>query len=268
MTLGKPTELVHSFAGNALGGGSMNEVHSPALVAREIRDELARSASAAATKSGKRFFKEPVALLGVKAADMHALARRIHHAAGKSLTIEAAQEVCNLLLPEKHTELKITAALFLGRFHKHLDKSVFTSCQRWINLGWCDSWAIIDTFGIYVLGPVLERAPELAAGTRSWRKSRNQWLRRAAAVALVKPVRRGQLLDEAQAGMVPLLHDPEDLVQKAVGWLLRESGKTDMRRLAAFLGVHGTACARTTLRYAIERFPAVQRARILAESRA
>ena len=50
--------------------------------------------------------------------------------------------------------------------------------------------------------------------------------------------------------------DREDLIQKAVGWALREAGKTDMPRLERYLRANGAAIPRTTLRYAIERFPA------------
>ena len=93
------------------------------------------------------------------------------------------------------------------------------------------------------------------------------WLRRAAMVALVKPARRGLALEKVHAYAAPLLNDPEDLVQKAVGWLLREAGKTDMERLRQYLEKYGRNCARTTLRYAIERFPEITRRQILESTR-
>lgn len=61
--------------------------------------------------------------------------------------------------------------------------------------------------------------------------------------------------------------DPEDLIQKAVGWTLREAGKTDLPRLARYLRANGAAIPRTTLRYAIERFPPGKRAALLKETR-
>ena len=58
--------------------------------------------------------------------------------------------------------------------------------------------------------------------------------------------------------------DREDLIQKAVGWALREAGKTDMPRLERYLRANGAAIPRTTLRYAIERFPETEAARAAA----
>ena len=63
------------------------------------------------------------------------------------------------------------------------------------------------------------------------------------------------------------MSDPEDLVQKATGWLLREAGRTDRKRLEEFLLIHGRKIARTTLRYAIEHFPPAEYKRLLEETK-
>jgi 3-methyladenine DNA glycosylase AlkD len=61
--------------------------------------------------------------------------------------------------------------------------------------------------------------------------------------------------------------DEADLIQKAVGWMLREAGKTDMARLERYLRARGAVIPRTTLRYAIERFPPGRRLELLASTR-
>jgi 3-methyladenine DNA glycosylase AlkD len=94
------------------------------------------------------------------------------------------------------------------------------------------------------------------------------WLRRAAAVALTRPARHGLLLDEAYEVARSLLGDEEDLIHKATGWLLRDAGVTDKKRLRAFLLECGPAVPRTALRYAIEHFPKAERKRLLAATRA
>jgi 3-methyladenine DNA glycosylase AlkD len=230
-------------------------------------EALEARANAPFADSGRRFFKEPVQLMGVKAADMHAVAKELFAAAKPGLTLKDAIDVCQRLLPDPRSEVKITVLLLLGRLHKKLDAEVFEAAERWLAAGWCDSWAVIDTLCIYVLGPVLWGKPKLMPLTRVWIASPNLWLRRAGVVALVKPARKGLLLAEIHAALRPVLDDPEDLIQKAVGWLLRESGKTDETRLTSFLAAHGAECARTTLRYAIERLPSADRARILRETK-
>lgn len=71
-------------------------------------------------------------------------------------------------------------------------------------------------------------------------------------------VRHGQLQDTFDIADI-LLHHPHELIQKAVGWLLREAGKRDKAALEAFLAPRYRSMPRTMLRYAIERFPENER---------
>lgn len=79
--------------------------------------------------------------------------------------------------------------------------------------------------------------------------------------------RRGKHLDAVYRIAERLFAVDDDLIQKATGWLLREAGKTDIERLERFLLGHGPAISRTTLRYAIERFPPGKRKLLLNETR-
>src|SRR6202008_1188337 len=91
--------------------------------------------------------------------------------------------------------------------------------------------------------------------------------RRAAAVSLIPSVRKGFALDDAYRVASVLHPDHEDLIQKAVGWMLREAGKPDMKRLEYYLRRNGPRIPRTTVRYAIERFPIALRRKLLASTR-
>jgi 3-methyladenine DNA glycosylase AlkD len=92
-------------------------------------------------------------------------------------------------------------------------------------------------------------------------------VRRAAAVAMIPLARHGRSLDPAYRIAVALAPDEHDLIHKATGWLLREAGKTDMRRLERFLRARGSRFSRTSVRYAIERFPAAKRKQLLGATR-
>jgi 3-methyladenine DNA glycosylase AlkD len=86
-------------------------------------------------------------------------------------------------------------------------------------------------------------------------------------VSLIPSVRRGLALDTAYKIARRLCVDKEDLLQKAVGWMLREAGKADSVRLERHLRTNGAAMARTTVRYAIERFPPARRRALLEATR-
>jgi 3-methyladenine DNA glycosylase AlkD len=102
---------------------------------------------------------------------------------------------------------------------------------------------------------------------RIWARDRNMWVRRAAAVGLIPSIRRGLARDLGYEIAQRLHADEEDLIQKAVGWLLSEAGKIDRPRLERYLRAKGAAIPRTTLRYAIERFPERKRRALLAATR-
>lgn len=94
-------------------------------------------------------------------------------------------------------------------------------------------------------------------------KSKNLWERRIAMVATLEHIRQGDLANTFWLAE-RLLRDPEDLMHKAAGWMLREAGKRDAAALARFLARHSARMPRTMLRYAIERFPPSRRRAWLA----
>lgn len=97
-------------------------------------------------------------------------------------------------------------------------------------------------------------------------ESENLWEQRVAIVSTLAFVRQGETQD-VFALAEKLLEHPHDLIRKAVGWLLREAGKRESHTLRAFLKRYYSKISRTSLRYAIERFPEEERKRILEESK-
>ncbi len=123
-----------------------------------------------------------------------------------------------------------------------------------------DTWDLVDRSAIHVVGEYLadkSRAPlyELA-------RSAMPMERRTAILSTFAFIRRDQL-DDTLAIAEILVLDPEDTVHKAVGWMLREVGKHDPDRLAAFLEARAASMPRIMLRYAIERLDKPERDRYL-----
>jgi 3-methyladenine DNA glycosylase AlkD len=174
---------------------------------------------------------------------------------------------CDLLIHDQRQEAKTVGILLLARYHKTFEPELLAVFEGWLTQNLCANWALTDALGTFVIALLLRRFPALLPRLESWTQAENLWLRRAAAVALVPLARKGEHLDGAYAIAERLFPYPEDLIHKAVGWLLREAGKTDPARLQTFLLRHGAHLPRTTLRYAIERFPPTERQRLLAQTR-
>lgn len=124
-----------------------------------------------------------------------------------------------------------------------------------------NNWDLVDLGAGHVVGGWLRDKPrdplyELA-------RSENMWERRTAIVATSAFIRAGQL-DDTFAIAEILLHDQEDLIQKATGGWVRDAGRSSRERLLAFLDEHAATMPRTTLRYAIEHLGKEQRAYYLA----
>jgi 3-methyladenine DNA glycosylase AlkD len=123
-----------------------------------------------------------------------------------------------------------------------------------------NNWDLVDTSAPYIVGQhLLSRSRRLLDRLAA---SSNLWERRIAIIATLALIRNGEIEDTYRIAR-KLLRDPHDLIHKAVGWALRETMKVSPDSLLDFLRRHYASLPRTTLRYAIERFSAAQRKRLL-----
>lgn len=128
------------------------------------------------------------------------------------------------------------------------------------HLAYVNNWDLVDTSSGYIVGPYLENRPEKMQVLHRLAVAESLWERRVAMLATFAYIRQGHA-EEALSIAEQLLHDKHDLIQKAVGWMLREIGKRVSRAvLLDFLDTHAADMPRTTLRYAIEHLPPDQRA--------
>ncbi|OAI39948.1 hypothetical protein AYO38_01245 [bacterium SCGC AG-212-C10] len=123
-----------------------------------------------------------------------------------------------------------------------------------------DHWGMVDRAAPYVVGGYLwERSRE---PLYTLARSAMPMERRTAIVATYYFIRQHDLADTFAIGDI-LAHDPDELVQKAVGGWVREAGKQDQPQLLAFLDRHAATMPRTALRYAVEHLPPDVRARYM-----
>jgi len=236
---------------------------------REVRAALRRRASPRRAAGMRAYFKrdETVAFYGVTLPAARALARDVWRRYRDAWSVADAIRFCDVLMRDAEFEAKCVGVIVLERWRREFPRSLFGTVRRWLAEGHAATWAAVDLVAPALVPPLLRRYPAQVATVRAWTAARSLWVRRAAAVAFVPFARRGEHLTVAYAVARRLFGDPHDLIHKCVGWLLREAGKTDPRRLERFLRRYGPRMPRTTLRYAIERYPPAQRARLLRETR-
>ncbi len=163
-------------------------------------------------------------------------------------------ELVERLLRSDYHEERFLALLILVHRYARGDKAVRTDIYdsylghtRFIN-----SWDLVDLSSEQIVGAYL--AEKSKAPLYQLARSSSLWERRIAILATFHYIKRG-IFDETLAIAGMLLSDSEDLIHKAVGWMLREVGKRDLQREELFLAIHYNQMPRTMLRYAIEKFP-------------
>src|SRR5207302_4261784 len=137
----------------------------------------------------------------------------------------------------------------------------FRLFESWLNR--ISSWADHDALVHNLLAPMIAVKPERMNSVFRWAKSKDRWHRRAACVALIRGTRQKVFLPEIRRLSEILLCDQDDMVQKGLGWLLREAAKADAKRALPYLLRIRAAVPRLVLRTACETLPAKVRKRVL-----
>ena len=123
-----------------------------------------------------------------------------------------------------------------------------------------NNWDLVDSSAHHIVGAYLEDKSRATLYTLA--DFDRLWERRIAIIATFHFIKKN-VFDDALAISKRLKNDQEDLIHKAVGWMLREIGKRDEAVETAFLKIHYKDMPRTMLRYAIEKFPAAIRKKYL-----
>ena len=236
-----------------------------AAAATAARRALKNMARPAGEFDASRYFRgdHDLGFYNTGTSNMRALSREIFAAHRDRWNVDDALEFADRLMPDRYLEVKSVGLEVLGRYQKDFTPRVLAQCKRWLSKNHSSNWATTDEMCGVVIGPLLVRHPTLIRNMRVWSRHKNMWVRRASIVGLLYPIRRGHTLDLAYEIAKRLHSDGEDLIQKAVGWGLREAGKVDSARLEKYLRANVRAIPRTTFRYAIERFEPNKRKQLL-----
>ena len=231
-------------------------------VAADIGNDFKKASSAEAKRSIERFFSEKIKCHGVKSAGAAKIARK-YLPQIKSLEKKQIFALCEELFKSGYCEESLLAGRWAARIHKDFLPGDFKFFENWVKK-YIDNWAECDTFCNHAVGSFIIRYPEYIGRLKKWTKSRNRWVRRAAAVSLVVPARRGMFLRDVFEIADSLLSDKDDMVQKGYGWMLKEASRLHTEEVFKFVSAHKDKMPRTALRYAIELMPKELRKKAMA----
>jgi 3-methyladenine DNA glycosylase AlkD len=241
-------------------------LHSPKAVTAALR----RLARPSGKIDASRYFRGSgdLGFYNVGTNAVRALARSIQAEHSQTWTVANAMRLADALIVDRYLEAKGVGIELVARYRREFTPSLLPRWKRWLSNNHSANWATTDAICGSLIGPMLVRHPTTARALASWSMHPNMWVRRASVVALIPLVRKGEALDLLYASAKRLHDDKHDLIHKAVGWALREAGKADAERLEVYLRTNGPSIPRTTIRYAIERFPKMKRLEILCATRA
>jgi 3-methyladenine DNA glycosylase AlkD len=239
-------------------------VKAPSYIADHIRRVLLDGASAPHSEEVQRFFKEEVASRGWYTAELRKVAFRFHRALLKEHGVDYLVSVADDLFRGRVLEEKVMAVMLLEKSVDDLGAKQFRVFDEWLDR--VSSWADHDALLHYLIGPMIADEPSRARYVFQWARSRNRWRRRASAVALIRGARRRMFHSEIARLSAMLLDDADDMVQKGLGWLLREYAKADAANAVMLLMKIRARSPRLVLRTACETLDLKTKAKVLAKA--
>lgn len=225
--------------------------------AAEIRSELFRLENPAQASVLRRFFKTGPGEYGAGDEFWGLMVPQVRTVLARFP--EVTLDVAGALLDSPVHEVRLFAALALVRAYARGNAAARAEIFDFYlaRTDRINNWDLVDASAPGIVGRHLPPGEGRRMLGRL-AKSDGLWERRIAMVATLEHIRRGHL-DNTFWLAERLLKDPEDLMHKATGWMLREAGKRDAHALNMFLARHAGKMPRTALRYAIERLSPTER---------
>ena len=203
-------------------------------------------------KTGKGQYGEGDVFMGVTMPEQRQLIKGFYHL--------PLPEIIHLLQQPEH-ECRMCALLLMVVQYKkanaELQQSIYQAYLQ--NTRRINNWDLVDASAEHIVGAWLNGRKEKRTVLEQLARSDNLWERRIAMLSTFYDIKKGQSADALHLAKL-LLHDSQDLMHKAVGWMLREIGKRcSISEEEAFLRKHYLQMPGTMLRYAIEHFPETKR---------
>jgi len=213
-------------------------------------------------REGQRhFFKEPIDPYGVRTVHLKRIVRDLYRRV-KIWRPADRNNLCTEMWKHGKLEESIAVCHLYKRFAPACAECEFRLFERWLDR-YVHTWAQCDGLSSWLFAASLNNEPQLIGELAEWTRSPNRWRRRSAAVSLLQEAKVGRNLDAILDISDRLAEDRDDMVEKGVGWLLKEAYPKQPQAIVTFLSRNRERFSRTTLRYAAEKMTPSHRALVL-----
>ena len=227
---------------------------------KDLTESLRKTADPKTAEHSQRFFKtgkgeygEGDKFLGIRVPVL-----RKH--AGKYRHMKLAG-IKKLIRSQYHEERLCALFLLVEKYNKGSEEEKRNICNFYMSsTKYINNWDLVDSSAPYIAGAYFENKDKKPL--YDFAISGDMWKRRIAILSTFHMIRKNDFTDALKISEI-LINDKEDLIHKAVGWMLREIGKRDIVSEKGFLKKYYKIMPRTMLRYAIEKFPETDRQRYL-----
>lgn len=222
-------------------------------ILKALRSELIANSSEERRVSAKRFFREEINPYGMKSADVTRIGKEYF----KTLKGSSKADIfalCEELWKSGFLEETFIACQWSYNIHRQYTPDDFSLFERWIDR-YINNWASCDTFCNHTVGEFVMMYPSFLPDLKLWAASSDRWMRRASAVSLIIPARKGMFSDHILETADILLTDKDDMVQKGYGWMLKAASQAHQDLIFGYVMSKRDVMPRTALRYAIEKMP-------------
>lgn len=239
----------------------MPQAKTPKHTAEQVRYELRTGGSVQHARGVQWFFKEEIQSHGWYTAALRKAAVLTRRRILRENSLPFLMNVADELFQGGILEEKVFAVFLLEKMTEQLGSQEFRVFENWLSR--VSTWADHDGLVHYLLGPMLLSDPKRSQRVFVWAKNKSRWHRRAAAVSLIRGARAGMFEKEIIRISGLLLRDEDDMVQKGLGWLLREWTRDHPERALPFLLRIRTTAPRLVLRTACEKLGPADRKKVL-----
>lgn len=229
----------------------------------KIRKDLKASVDLKYKEGECRYFKEKIKPIGVRSAVVGEITQKYFLLLKKEWKYEDFVKLGERLLKDGWFEEIGIAFSFMERLSDQFTEESFYLFEDWLNK-YVSNWANCDYLSNHLIGDVVEKYPKYIDDLMKWTKSKNRWVRRSSAVSLIIPAKKGLFLKEIFRISERLMQDEDEMVQKGVGWLLKEASRKHEDEVVKFLLKWKSKTSRLVLRYATEKVSLKNRKLVLS----